>query len=705
MKPGSTARIASTAMRVRRRCGAGRRTGIAAILLSGLVALTTPTQSNAQDVLACVVASGGTPIVGATVVLAGTLYGGVSDSSGCVTLPDVPAGQYLLVVQRAGFVTREVEIVVVGATNTVLDVRLSRPLPDPRTDPRQDDVSTSADHSPASGTDALLLDGYLPIAGLSRTGFFESGRRQSVLPANARFTGLGLFADLVAEHPLLPGESPQPRLSATSTVGIRPIGFASFGSNVGAVRVGAGLERAGQTGRYRFLVANVSGRSFTDGSGATIEDEYVATSFSGSAMHAFGAYVATVEGEGVLVSDARARGAYAPRDPAVANVSANIRRSVSRGYNGLLISGRIYDDGLEGSERFRKIDVAAAGTAERTVAALGAGGAIRGRVGASLSQLDSRGSDPNAPVAVGGSSALSTYTMQAGSGIRFTSGVTVLELDGELAVDQSDASTDVGEELERATGVLPTIAFAATSTRRFGSADVTVRLESRYREWAPNAVLKVTSPTVVWVGQQQIVATPSRPLTRLRSAVQQVAAHVNRRGLSGGIATGHEWLFAVPSVVAVEPSDYRIQPGSGRSGFVRMYGEAGFIGFVSMGVDATLVRTWTDDAGSVALPGTPSSTITSYLSVSGASGYPYFRWATILRLARDRVADALVEAPTPRSSETTVELGFQRGAFGMHLGVANLGNRTVYDHAMMRGSDGVVPAYPGRRLYVGFRLR
>ena len=67
----------------------------------------------------------GSPLIGANVILKGTVMGGASDVDGTYTIPNVPAGSYVLMANYIGYETVKKDIVVEGGTVNRFDFELA----------------------------------------------------------------------------------------------------------------------------------------------------------------------------------------------------------------------------------------------------------------------------------------------------------------------------------------------------------------------------------------------------------------------------------------------------------------------------------------------------------------------------------------------------------------------------------------------------
>ena len=67
----------------------------------------------------------GKPLIGANVILKGTSMGGATDVKGVYTIPNVPAGSYVLMANYIGYETVEQDIVVEGGTANRFDFKLA----------------------------------------------------------------------------------------------------------------------------------------------------------------------------------------------------------------------------------------------------------------------------------------------------------------------------------------------------------------------------------------------------------------------------------------------------------------------------------------------------------------------------------------------------------------------------------------------------
>ena len=67
----------------------------------------------------------GSPLIGANVILKGTAMGGASDVDGTYTIPNVPAGSYVLTANYIGYETVKKDIVVAGGTVNRFDFELA----------------------------------------------------------------------------------------------------------------------------------------------------------------------------------------------------------------------------------------------------------------------------------------------------------------------------------------------------------------------------------------------------------------------------------------------------------------------------------------------------------------------------------------------------------------------------------------------------
>ncbi|SVB97198.1 uncharacterized protein METZ01_LOCUS250052, partial [marine metagenome] len=88
------------------------------MVLNGVFAQTSITGSITDK-------DNGSPLIGANVILKGTSMGGASDVDGTYTIPNVPAGSYVLTANYIGYETVEKDIVVEGGTVNRFDFELA----------------------------------------------------------------------------------------------------------------------------------------------------------------------------------------------------------------------------------------------------------------------------------------------------------------------------------------------------------------------------------------------------------------------------------------------------------------------------------------------------------------------------------------------------------------------------------------------------